>query len=107
MLPRIEFNKKLNKLSGELLKDGYMDFSYAIRLATDELKKIGNKEGTEIEKYEYLFVDEYQDITFQRFLFVKRLVEYFDAKLVAVGDDWQSIYGFNGSDVNLFINLFN
>lgn len=53
-------------------------------------------------QYKYVIVDEYQDITFQRFLFVKRLVEYFNAKLVAVGDDWQSIYSFSGSRLELF-----
>ena len=49
-----------------------------------------------------IIVDEYQDITFQRFLFVKRLIEYFDAKLLSVGDDWQSIYAFAGSRLELF-----
>lgn len=52
--------------------------------------------------YKYIIVDEYQDITFQRFLFIKRLVEFFDAKLIGVGDDWQSIYAFAGSRLDLF-----
>ena len=41
----------LLKIKDSLLHDGYMDFSYAIRLATEELKKIENKDGTGIEKY--------------------------------------------------------
>lgn len=56
-------------------------------------------------QYKYVIVDEYQDITFQRFLFVKRLIEYFNAKLIAVGDDWQSIYSFSGSRLELFNNF--
>lgn len=60
------------------------------------------KKNNENLQYKYIVVDEYQDITFQRFLFVKRLVEYFGAKLIAVGDDWQSIYSFNGSRLELF-----
>ena len=64
------------------------------------------KEKDQNLKYKYIIVDEYQDITFQRFLFVKRLVEYYDAKLIAVGDDWQSIYSFTGSRLELF-NRFN
>ena len=35
-----------------------MDFSYALRLAVDELNQIDKKTGSEIEKYDYLFVDE-------------------------------------------------
>ena len=30
------------------------------------------------------------------------LAEVTDAKIIAVGDDWQSIYAFSGSDITLF-----
>lgn len=53
-------------------------------------------------KFKYVIVDEYQDITYQRYLFVKALVDYYNAKLVSVGDDWQSIYSFQGAKVDLF-----
>ena len=53
-------------------------------------------------KFKYVIVDEYQDITYQRYLFVKALVDYYNAKLVSVGDDWQSIYSFQGARVELF-----
>ena len=55
--------------------------------------------------FKYIIVDEYQDITIQRYLFVKALVDYFGAKLVSVGDDWQSIYAFQGSRVDLFTDF--
>lgn len=32
----------------------------------------------------------------------KALSEVTDAKIIAVGDDWQSIYAFSGSDITLF-----
>lgn len=38
----------------------------------------------------------------QRFNLTKRLSEITHAKVVAVGDDWQSIYAFAGSDISLF-----
>lgn len=60
------------------------------------------RENNKDWNYKYVIVDEYQDITFQRFLFVKRLVEYYGAKLISVGDDWQSIYSFTGSRLELF-----
>ncbi len=52
--------------------------------------------------FRYLIVDEYQDISRQRFDLVKSFSEVTDAKIIAVGDDWQSIYAFSGSDITLF-----
>lgn len=52
--------------------------------------------------FRYIIVDEYQDISRQRFDLVTALSEVTDAKIIAVGDDWQSIYAFSGSDITLF-----
>lgn len=52
--------------------------------------------------YRYIIIDEFQDIARQRFNLTKRLSEITNAKVVAVGDDWQSIYAFSGSDITLF-----
>lgn len=63
------------------------------------------REVKEMEKkldFEYIIVDEYQDISRQRFDLVTALSEVTDAKIIAVGDDWQSIYAFSGSDITLF-----
>ena len=54
-------------------------------------------------KYEYIIVDEFQDISVDRYNFLKVLREGNPpAKLYCVGDDWQSIYRFSGSDMALF-----
>ena len=52
--------------------------------------------------FKYVIVDEYQDISRQRFDLVTSLRKVTDAKIIAVGDDWQSIYAFSGSDITLF-----
>ena len=52
--------------------------------------------------FKYVIVDEYQDISRQRFDLTKALSEVTNAKIIAVGDDWQSIYAFSGSDITLF-----
>jgi len=63
---------------------------------------------SEIEKqqlelpYKYIIIDEFQDIARQRFNLTKRLSEITKAKVVAVGDDWQSIFAFSGSEIGLF-----
>lgn len=55
--------------------------------------------------FEYIIVDEYQDISRQRFDLTKELSNLCNAKIIAVGDDWQSIYAFSGSDVSLFTHF--
>lgn len=53
-------------------------------------------------KFKYIIIDEYQDISRQRFNLTKELSNLCDAKVIAVGDDWQSIYAYAGSDITLF-----
>lgn len=52
--------------------------------------------------YRHLLVDEFQDISEGRARLLKALkAQHDDARLFAVGDDWQSIYRFTGSDIHL------
>ena len=98
----IKFLREIYKYYQKYLTEHQMiDYSDMINLTyKNVIKEVKNK-YPELN-YKYVIVDEYQDITFQRFLFVKRLVEYFNAKLISVGDDWQSIYAFTGSRLELF-----
>lgn len=52
--------------------------------------------------FKYIIVDEYQDISRQRYNLIKELSQLCHAKIVAVGDDWQSIYAFSGAILPLF-----
>ena len=56
--------------------------------------------------YKYIFVDEYQDFSL---LFLEQLralrANCDDSHLLAVGDDWQAINRFAGSDVEFFKNF--
>lgn len=74
-----------------------IDFTDAILNATDICR------NTNIVNYEHIIVDEFQDISLDRYNFLKVLREGNPpAKLYCVGDDWQSIYRFSGSDMALF-----
>lgn len=70
----------------------YADMIYYASLYMDRLS-IGESE------YDYLVVDEYQDISQNRYEFTKKIVDRNHAKIVAVGDDWQTIYSFAGSKI--------
>jgi len=81
----------------ELKNSNQIDFTDAILLATEICRT------THPVKYEYIIVDEFQDISVDRYNFLKVLREGSPlAKLYCVGDDWQSIYRFSGSDMALF-----
>lgn len=98
----LEYLKEIYKYYQQYLAENHMiDYSDMINLSYKQIIKEVKNKYPELN-YKYIIVDEYQDITFQRFLFVKRLVEYFNAKLISVGDDWQSIYAFAGSRLELF-----
>lgn len=56
-------------------------------------------------KYKYIIVDEFQDTSMIRFNLINQIKKQTNAKLIVVGDDWQSIYRFTGCDLNLFLNL--
>ncbi|MCM1189951.1 MAG: UvrD-helicase domain-containing protein [bacterium] len=77
-----------------------VDFEDMINESARILNEV--KEMKQRLDFKYIIVDEYQDISRQRFDLTKALSEVTDAKIIAVGDDWQSIYAFSGSDISLF-----
>lgn len=77
-----------------------VDFEDMINESARLLREV--KEMKQKLDYKYIIVDEYQDISRQRFDLTRALAEVTDAKIIAVGDDWQSIYAFSGSDITLF-----
>ncbi|MBR5167603.1 MAG: UvrD-helicase domain-containing protein [Salinivirgaceae bacterium] len=77
-----------------------IDFSDMINNAADKINS-----GCEVIPYKYVIVDEYQDISKSRFNFLKAIADRTGAKLFCVGDDWQSIYRFAGSDISLFTDF--
>lgn len=80
------------------LKENYeIDFTDAIIQATDLCR-----EGL-WKHYDYILVDEFQDISVDRYKFLQALRSNEPkTKLYCVGDDWQSIFRFAGSDMSLF-----
>lgn len=84
----------------EYLKiNNLIDFNDMINLSTNCIK-----ENLFIHNYKYVIVDEYQDISHGRFNLLMSLKNQKFYKLFCVGDDWQSIYRFSGSDISLITN---
>ena len=72
-----------------------IDFHDMINRATKHVEA-----GRFLSPFRYILVDEFQDISPGRARLLKALLDQSpDAQLFAVGDDWQSIYRFAGSDI--------
>lgn len=86
--------------NNELSSDGQIDLNDLITEATKEINNIDLP-------YKYIIIDEFQDTSQIRFNLIKAIMKKTNAKLFAVGDDFQSIYRFSGCNLYLFLNLKN
>lgn len=77
------------------------DFADMINIASDVIAGLTPK----TLKYTHIIVDEFQDASVARMKLLKAAIANSGAHLFCVGDDWQSIYRFAGSDVSLFTNF--
>ncbi len=85
----------------KLRENNEIDFESMISQAADCLD-----EKTFQHSYKLVLVDEFQDISRSRAKLIKALLRQKpDCTLFAVGDDWQSIYRFAGSNINIMTNF--
>lgn len=85
-----KYNQELKSFNG-------FDFDDLILEAT----KIISKKS----KYKHIIIDEFQDTSLIRFNLINKIRVINNATLFCVGDDYQSIYHFSGSDINLFLKF--
>ena len=83
-----------------LKKAEQIDFNDMLNDATTYIK-----ERKYVSNFKYILVDEFQDISQSRYQFLKALANQNESKLFCVGDDWQSIYRFTGSDISLMADF--
>lgn len=85
-----------------LLMNGYDTSQYIEEDNFDEFFKIIKEEKIELPEVEHLLVDEFQDIDNEQYTFFCQLKP---KNFMYVGDDWQNIYSFRGSNCEIFIAL--
>lgn len=97
-------NKKLLSLAGimsnydqYLKKNGLYDFNDMIEEAVKILKDDDGFRMTLQERYQFIMLDEFQDTNPSQFAIVKELTDYENPMIMAVGDDDQAIYEFQGA----------
>lgn len=90
------YQKQLEKL-------GKTDFEDMINEA---IVALDNDKSLYGNFYDHILIDEYQDMSAQRLKLLKKLLERNPGcKLFGVGDDWQSIMAFSGSNLDFFVNF--
>ena len=92
-------NKIIKEYQKELKRNNQIDYHDMINIAIKIVKR------KKIHQYKYIFIDEYQDISLNKILLIKEIQKQTNAKLVAVGDDFQSIYSFTGSNIEVIKNF--
>ncbi len=86
------FNDLLKAYRDELGEQHAIDFDDMILSATGFVKN-----GTFTSKWNYILIDEFQDISLSRLELIKSLAATNQGTILCcVGDDWQSIYRFSG-----------
>lgn len=84
-----------------LQQNNEIDFTDALLIAADLLNQ-----HPDTYQYKYILVDEFQDMSMDKYKFLNALRRQKPfTKFFCVGDDWQSIYRFSGSDMALFSNF--
>jgi DNA helicase-4 len=82
----------------------YLDFNDLISRSTSLFKNHADIANKYRNKYQYILVDEFQDVNNLQVELIKLLLTD-QTQLFCVGDDWQSIYGFRGSNVSYIIDF--
>jgi len=86
-----------------LRSNDLIDFSDMINLAVRALR---DNDSLYSDTFDHILVDEYQDISAQRYELIRALMDKNPScKLFCVGDDWQSIMGFAGSNMDYFVRF--
>ncbi len=94
----LPLNTRYSDLIGKE-KTMYTDFTHCMVWAKE---LVDSKDLPEEYSFDYVLIDEYQDISKSRFSLLLSMRKKHDFNMFAVGDDWQSIYGFTNSCLDLF-----
>jgi DNA helicase IV len=83
--------------------NNFIDYNDMINMAIGLIRSQPEKYAN---RYDHILVDEFQDTSNQRLELIKCFVnDHTMTKLFCVGDDWQSINRFSGSEVAFFVDF--
>lgn len=105
-------NKKLasmavimRKYSEHLLENGWYDFSDMIEESIKILKQDEGFRAQLSETYQFIMLDEFQDTNPSQFELIRLITDYEKPNVMAVGDDDQAIFAFQGANASNLIDF--
>ena len=101
----VNYHEVYKKYEETLFAANAVDFDNILMFVRNILRDNPDLRKKYKEKFQYILVDEYQDSNNIQDELTKQLL--YKGNLFCVGDDWQSVYGFRGSNINNFINFKN
>ena len=111
-LENLDTIRRLEELSQKykttLSSAGEIDFvSFLEEAINNTLGAINTNNLKLLEKFcfDFVIIDEYQDISPLEYSLIKKLRQMRRFRLFCVGDDWQTIYQFAGSEIDLILNF--
>lgn len=97
----IDFSELMNKYQSILKQSNLYDFDDMIQMSIDAIKKNDELRFNLQEKYQYIMLDEYQDTNIAQaelvYLLTNNPASEGRPNIMAVGDDDQAIYAFQGA----------
>ncbi len=94
----------VDKYIGYCTNKSYLDFNDLISKTISLLRNQTDIRHQLQKTFKYILVDEFQDVNNLQVELIKLLLTD-NTQLFCVGDDWQSIYGFRGSNVNYIVDF--
>ena len=91
------FMNLYNYYDNYMIENNLIDFEDIINKCYELLKS-----KKVLIQYKYIIIDEFQDISLNRYRLIELISKLSDAKIIVVGDDWQTIFSFAGSNIELF-----
>ncbi|HXK70115.1 MAG TPA: 3'-5' exonuclease [Caldisericia bacterium] len=88
----------------KITQNNALDFDDLIVKTVDLFKENKDVLSSFQEMFKYIFVDEYQDINYAQYMFIK-LLSNGSNKITIVGDDDQSIYSFRGANPSIMFKF--
>ena len=111
-LENLDTIRKLEELSQKykttLSSVGEVDFVGFLEESINNIPSTINTNNLKLLKkfcFDFVIIDEYQDISPLEYALIKKLRQMHGFRLFCVGDDWQTIYQFAGSEIDLILDF--
>lgn len=86
-----------------LANNNMIDINDLLNKAISSLDKLNHDRKINLS---YLILDDYQSMSYRHNEFAKKISTLFKAKIIVLGDDWETIYAMGKNDVNLFKDFY-